>query len=213
MSKHIDLAPSIVDTVTSTAVTDVLCEYAELGIDAALSEGLLRDLPFVGTLVAIGRVGFNINDRLLIRKLVLFLGPLDKVPPQKRREMVERLESDPKYGRKVGEHLIELLDRIESHRKPQMVAAVFRAYAEGAIDAVMLHRLNYAIERLPSADVGAVREFRDQTPNERTKLSVVTLQSLMNAGLANAVSGFGSLVYEPNEVCEGFLQLNLDIGE
>ena len=31
---------------------------------------------------------------------------------------------------RVGEHLTELLDRIESARKPEMLSRVFRAYAD-----------------------------------------------------------------------------------
>jgi hypothetical protein len=37
--------------------------------------------------------------------------------------------------------MIEILDRIESHRKPRMLARVFRAYGAGEINAVMFHQL------------------------------------------------------------------------
>jgi hypothetical protein len=130
--------------------------------------------------------------------------------PSERAEMVQRLESDPAYGRKVGEHLIELLDRIESRTKPEMVALVFKAYAASSIDAGMLHRLNNAIERIPHFEIPNVRKFRDIEPGDRLNFSATSLQALVHAGLATVGSGYGALVYEPNDVCSAFLHLDLD---
>ena len=35
--------------------------------------------------------------------------------------MAQSLEADPKYRRKVGEHILELLERVDSKRKPAVV--------------------------------------------------------------------------------------------
>jgi hypothetical protein len=61
-----------------------------------------------------------------------------------RDDMVSRIEADPEYGRRVGSHVIELLDHVDSHRKPMMLATVFAAYAIGEIDVHVLNRLNAA---------------------------------------------------------------------
>ncbi len=125
----------------------------------------------------------TVHDRLFAKKILDLLTGLADLAVEERQELIARLEGDPKYGRKVGEHLVDLIDRIESHRKPAMVARVFKAYLRG--------------------------EFCEAAPQERDA-PIVTLQSFQAAGLLNAASGWGALVYEPNEVTAAFLGLGLD---
>lgn len=210
MSKHSEIEIALVKTLSSTEVPDLIKEYAEIGIDAVISDGLLKDIPLVGTIVGIAKAGINISDRIFIKKLLKFLCQLNKLSPQMRQNMVNKLESDEAYGRKVGEHVIEILDRIDSYRKPKMIALVFKAYTEGRIDAKKLHSLNHAVDRIPSNEISEVRKIHEMSVEERLNANVDILQCLQNAGLVNVFSGFGSLVYEPNYLCNLFLDLNLD---
>jgi hypothetical protein len=158
----------------------------------------------------LANVGISISDRILIRKIIKFLGSLGDISDKMRHAMIQKLEADEAYGRKVGEHLIEILDRLDAHRKPQMIASVFKAYAKGEIDATLLHRLNYAIDRLPTYEISEARKIHEMSREDRGKANAATLQALLNAGLVNVMSGFGRLVYEPNDLYERFLTLNLD---
>jgi hypothetical protein len=210
MSKSIELGSAVIESLSTESATEIAKEYAEIGLDAVLSEGLLKDIPVVNTLVALGKLGVSINDRILIKKLLAFLSKFQAVAPQKRMEMVRKLESDSAYGRKVGEHVIELLDRIESHLKPPMVALVFKAYLASSIDGGMLHRLNNSIERIPLFEIPNIRRFNDASPEQRLKFNPTSLQAFVSAGLATVGSGYGALIYEPNDACAAFLALNLD---
>jgi hypothetical protein len=127
MSERDTLGSSLVATLRSDEVVSIASDAAELGIDAALAEGLLRDVPVVSTLVSLAKVGLTVRDRLFVRKLLKFLCELKAIPSEERQRMVEKLEADPGYGRNAGEHLIEILDRLDAHRKPEMTARVFAA--------------------------------------------------------------------------------------
>ena len=210
MFNSIKLGSAVIDSIATEPAIEIAKEYAEIGIDAVLSESVLKNIPVVNTIVSLGKIGVNIHDRILIKKLLLFLGNLQSISAQKRNDMVQRLESDSSYGRKVGEHVIELLDRIESQLKPQMVAAVFKAYAASLIDCDMLHRLNNSIERIPLFEIPNLRKFSDAPPKQRLNFNPSSQQAFVNAGLAVVGSGYGALVYEPNDVCSTFIELNLD---
>jgi hypothetical protein len=108
MSKHHELETAVVETLSSGEVQDLMKEYAEIGIDAALSDGPLKDIPVIGTIIGLAKVGISISDRILIRKIIKFLGPLSDMSDKMRQEMIQKLEADAAYGRKVGEHLIEI---------------------------------------------------------------------------------------------------------
>ena len=92
-----------------------------------------------------------------------------------------------------------------------MVALVFKAYSASSIDSGMLHRLNNSIERIPLFEIPSIRRFSDATREQRLEFNATSLQALVNAGLAIVGSGYGALVYEPNDVCAAFLALNLDL--
>ena len=59
-----------------------------MGIDAVLSEGPLKDIPVVNTVVALGKLGISINDRLLIKKLLAFLSHFQTVSAEDTTQMV-----------------------------------------------------------------------------------------------------------------------------
>jgi hypothetical protein len=128
--------------------------------------------------------------------------------------MVQRLEADPTYKRRVGVHLIELLDRVDSYRKPLMIGYVFEACLSGRIDVIQLHRLNAAIERLPSHDIDVVREVVRVLEDNRLDLAQIneeSKQAMINAGLAYIESGFGGGGFKVTATCSLFVQLDLDV--
>lgn len=210
MRSSVELGSAVVESLTTEKSIDLIKEYAEIGFDNLISDGLLKDIPVFNTIMAFGRLGISIHDRLFVKKLLTFLIDFQAVSYQERVAMVKKLESDPQYGRKVGEHIIELLDRIESHMKPRMVSLVFKAYSSSMIDAVMLHRLNNAIEGIPVMEVKNIRKFSDTSQKMEDEFDPISLQAFVNAGLANVFSGFGGLIYKPNDVCSSFLELELD---
>jgi hypothetical protein len=73
MESSIKLGSAVVESMTNESAIEIAKEYAEIGIDAVLSEGVLKDIPVVNTLVAIGKLGVNIHDRILVKKLLAFL--------------------------------------------------------------------------------------------------------------------------------------------
>lgn len=206
------LSEAIVSTIVDADLPALAGEYLEAGIDALLSEGVLRDIPFIGTVVAVGKATVTIRDRLFVRKLLQFLGGLNSVPAEARREMIEKLRNDPDYARNLGEHLIELLDRLDGHRKPEMVAKVFEAYIAEEIDGRTLNRLLMAIERLPWFEIDSVRTIHEQSQQGDGVLEATdaTFQALEGAGLMMAVSAFGGMNYRVTDLCETFVRLELD---
>ncbi len=210
MDSEKKISTALVTTVKSADIGGLSKEYAEIALDSVLSEGVLHDIPVISTIVAIGRVGLSINDQIFAKKLIRFLSSLSELEPEERASMIDRLDSEDGFRHQVGDRLIELLDKIDSHAKPEMLAKAFRAYAAGLIDGDMLNRLNNAIERLPHYEIKAVRAFQAGSPIDRMNTSESTLAALSAAGLAIPTSGFDELVYKPNAVCDVFISIGLD---
>ena len=204
------LKSGVVGVIRDASLSELLAEYAEVGLDYLLEEGVAKDIPGVSTLRAVVALPAAVSDRLLLHKLQRFLEALSAVSAKDRAAMVERLEVDPDYGRTVGAHVVDLLSRVESDRKPAMVGFVFRAYAEGSIGTRDLHRLCVAIERIPVHEIPQVRTFAESEPSLTPVADEVTLNQLVSAGLAHSHSAYGGALFKPTTVCEVFIRLGLD---
>jgi hypothetical protein len=209
MSSSESLESVVSVVVQSEGLQDAVAEYVELGIDAFMKEGVGREVPVASTVLAMMRAVRTVRERNFTKKLFAFLGPLKGVTAEERAEMVSRLESDPNYGRKVGDHLVDLLDRIEAHRKPAMIARIFLAYLRKEIDATMLHRLTHAVDQLPAFEIPRMKLLR---PDPRAAGSP-TLANLVVAGLVEEVVsspiGGRQVLHRFTVVGEAFEKLNL----
>jgi hypothetical protein len=110
-------------------------------VDGLVSSEIASHIPGVKHLIAFARTLSAVRDRLLMVKLARFFKALSNVPLAERIVLSQSLEADSKYGRKVGEHILELLDPIDSERKPTMCGHVCAACARGEIDLTLLLRL------------------------------------------------------------------------
>ena len=208
MDSEKKIGAAIVATVISPRLADVAKEYAEIGIDSVLTDGLLKDIPLLNTLVAVGRLGLSLNDRVFAKKIFRFLTSLSELSTSERQSMLDRLENEDSFRGEVGGRLIEILDRVDSYSKPEMIARAFRAYAMEDIDFDMLSRLNFAVERLPHYDIKQVRPFFDSSAEERQTLNELTLNSLVNAGLAALFSGWNALIMSPRQSVRHLFNFN-----
>jgi hypothetical protein len=206
---------SVANEESADAVlSDLVQDYAQALMDVVVSENkVLEHIPVIKTLTAAVTAVKSVRDQILLQKLARFVAALAEVPADQRRAMIGKLEAEPGYKRKVGAHLVELLDRVDSHRKPLMIGEVFAAYLRGQIDATMFQRLLGAIERLSAIDIDAVRKFLSSPNPDLGEITRESIQALTNAGMAWTSTGpvGGRIGYTPNEICRMFVVLDLDV--
>jgi hypothetical protein len=202
---------------TTTALYDLAADLGQKALVVLTADRIFEEIPIFKTLLATSKIIGSIGDILLTQKIEKFLRSQMAISAQARRDMVERLEKDPAFGQRVGEHLIELLDRVDSFRKPAMLGAVFAAFATKKIELKMLRRLNSAITIMPESEINVVR----QLGMERYQLATIvregrkdiepdSLLALTYAGLMWAESGYGGMVYQVNQIGVTFVELDLD---
>jgi hypothetical protein len=198
-------------------LNDVVAAYGEAALQALHIDDLLGHIPVFKTGLAAAKLIGSLRDHLLLQKLGIFLHAISAIPAPERRAMVERLAADPDLDENVGEHLIELLDRVDGRRKPAMIGAVFTAFAFEEISVRTLRRLNSAILDLAASEIGAVRlldaynKSRSEPAQEKGQPPErESMQAIANAGLAEPVSLAGGIWYTLNETGAAYLTLELD---
>lgn len=120
--------------IKSSDLPSLSKDFTEIAIDGLMDDGVLKDVPLVGSILGIINFGNSINKYLSAKKIYKFLFELHKIPQDKRIKKIEEINNSEKYQSKVGEMIFELLDRIESDGKPEIIGKLFAAVIEEKID-------------------------------------------------------------------------------
>ncbi len=206
MAKDTKPGRALISAIKSESVVELGKEYVELGLDALLESKALESIPFVNTLVGVYKTAGHIRDQIFTDKLVHFLNPLSEMTESERIEMTDRLNDDDKFAGKAGASLIEIIDRMESEKKPELVASFLKAFAREDIDFNTLRRLLYALERVPAFDIEQLAEFCLRGGFSSRSNDDPLLVGYVNAGLAinNGATDGGYIV--PTKLCKTFVQ-------
>lgn len=122
------------DTLNEDALSCV-SEYAEMGLDAILEDGVLKEIPIVSTAVAVFKVSSSIKERDNIKKLIVFLDEMNKriVDEEKRSKYRHHFKNDEKFRNKEIERLLILIDRYIGDEKPRLLAKLYLSYLDKII--------------------------------------------------------------------------------
>ena len=205
MSTEKSRGTAVENALTSKSIVDLGKEYIEIGIDAALESGALKDIPIVNTIVGIFNAAGTAREHIFMSKLIRFLNQLSEITEEQRIEMVERLSDDDCFAGKVGQSLIEILDRMESDKKPELAAKCFAAYAKNEILFEELRRILLSLERIPSFDIAKIKHFSTASMDELMKIDESILIAFVNAGLGVNNGGFDGGIIVPTKLCKKFV--------
>lgn len=133
-------------------------DYAELAIDGIMDDGVLKDIPLVGTVIGVMKFGNSVNKHLSAKKLYKFLFQLHTIPLEKRINKIDQINSSKKYQSTVGEMIFELLEKIDSDGKPEIIGKLFKAVIEEKIDFETYLRLVHIVKRLFYYDLVWLKE-------------------------------------------------------
>jgi hypothetical protein len=151
------LEESLVRSIAKPNLTE-LADLAEVGLDQLLQEGVLRDIPVLGTLVGLYRTMGIVRDRIFATKVIRFLVGLSNTPIKDREQFLEE-HDEPAKRRELGETLVLVLDRLDDMQKPEALARLFAAYLQGRFDLVMFRRLATALDRVPLSSISDLNAF------------------------------------------------------
>ena len=152
------LESALVTSIAKEDLVELGADLAEVGLDHVLAEGLLRDIPVLGTLVALFRTGSTIRDRIFTAKVIRFLVGLAQIPIDERERFLKEHAQKADKNR-LGETLVLLLDRLDDMQKPEALSRLFAGYILGQYDLETFRRLATALDRIPLSALSPLRSF------------------------------------------------------
>lgn len=130
-------------------------EYAEIGLDAIMEDGILKEIPIVNTAIALYKIGNSIKDRHNLKKILIFINAINNgiVDEEKRNEYQQKFQSNEKFRNQEIEYLLVLIDRCVSYDKPKILANLYMRYLDNLIGWNELTMYAEVIDRLLTQDI------------------------------------------------------------
>lgn len=180
-------------------VAGIVGEYAELGLDVLVEDGLLKDIPVVSTAVAVYKIGKSIHERHHIAKLISFLNEINKgiADEEQRQKYREKFNGNEKFRNKELEYILILIDRYISFDKPQMLAKLYLAYLDGEIIWEEFTMYAEVIDRFLLLDAGKLISSDEKTIVHRNIGDEYVLR-LVALGLMTEITNTSAYEEEPN---------------
>lgn len=206
-----ELEGSLLSVIGKAGGTDLLTSAAEMSLDSALENGLIKDIPVVGTVAKLYSVAIATQGYIFTKKIRKFLLELSKISWDAREAFAKRLDTDPEQRERTSEVLITLLDKLDDIQKASYLARAFSGYIKEKYDFTTFQRLGVAIDRCFLFDLHNLRKLENAIG-----LDGYVGDMLVGAGLAtiHAIpqvhASASKTLYRISELGELFLQVVID---
>lgn len=92
-----DLLKSIAKSSNSHNLVD---KVGETALDAVLDDGVLKDIPIIGTALSLYKAGDSIRANLFAKKILAFLYEIEELSSEQRQQFIEKTSLTLKMKKK-----------------------------------------------------------------------------------------------------------------
>jgi hypothetical protein len=155
-----ELLPAFEHSLFDTSIADIGIEFSELGIDSILSDGILKDIPIVSTIIGFGKFAQNIHDRNLMKQTLAFINEFNRgsINPQKKERYIMEIRENPKKLEEELGRVLVLLNKNVDIIKSKFEARFYSAYVDEKIDWDRFCELSDITDRLFFSDISNLKK-------------------------------------------------------
>lgn len=180
-NQRYNLGESLMESVGSSSLPEIASEAADIALDSALNDGLLKDIPVFGWLAKAYSAYQSITDRIFLKKLALFLSGVSKASVSEREKFKSNLNNEPEFRKKVGENLLLLIDKHERLEKSYLLGKLMAKVVEGECSSEFFLKLAAALDRSTVEDLEDLKAHSQNIKNLPDNVQ----QDLYKSGLLN----------------------------
>lgn len=178
--EKLDLTKALKNSISSEVSANAT-NLLEIGIDALMDDGILKEIPVVSAVVGVYKIGHSIRELHYIKKLTAFVLALNNgTASEKDKEYYQNAltESDNSRAKEI-EHILLLLDRYLHLDQSEMLASLYLAYLREYITWDEFAKYSEIIGRfLPGDSVFLKKEASYTVRSSTQEDSLIRLASL-----------------------------------
>lgn len=148
---------NLLNVVKSDQIKEITKDLTEVAIDTFFNDGILKDIPIVGTFFNLYNLSQNISNSFFTKKILKFLFELNSVSNKERLNFIEQLDNENESA-KIGEKLLIIINNLEDVDKATIIGKLFKLAIEGKIEMQTFMRLSYMVDRAYLEDLKVLRD-------------------------------------------------------
>ncbi|SUB63525.1 Uncharacterised protein [Plesiomonas shigelloides] len=185
------LSQSLEDFLKKDDLSNLAVSFGEVGIDAILENGILKDIPILSSILGgINAIG-SVRDALFAKKLVSFLSELSDIPVEQRQNMIDLIDNSNDFKVKVGEKLIYIIEKAEDHYTSKIVAIFFAEFLTEKITYDQFLKVSRIINNM------FIGDFLDFASESSDPIDFDSENTFINTGLVDVY--FEPVLVEDND--------------
>lgn len=200
----------IFDLQQSSQDRDFLARNADLELDvlANIIE-TSKDVPFIGSLIKLAKVGLNIIDLRYVRKLGLFLKQSEDIPEEKKTKLLLSLSHKDK--KRISEYLSHLLYTADEDVKAELMGRIYCYRVNDLIDNEQMLRLCSVVNKSFFFDLSHLMDYKELNDSDgyiTNNLNALgLLKNCGNFSVDEGVLNLAKTKYQLNEI--GTMLMNI----
>ena len=124
------LEGKLVESLEVKELGSLTADYAELGLDSILDDGIVKDIPILRTAVSLVKIGLNVRDRIYIKKIYGFLAQVGQTTQEQRDKFIK---DNCQNVRQFEEAVMLILEQADNMNKSVLIGKIFKACILGTI--------------------------------------------------------------------------------
>ena len=175
-------------------IGDFNIDMSDIILDSIIDSETIKEIPIIKTIHAIGKIGLNIRNQFLIRKMYRLLFEIDSTSEEERIRFIEQLDSDNTKNN-ILDNFIILIDRIDNEDKMSIIGKLLKSMILETLDIDIGFRLFSIIDKAYIDDLKLLNFRFNKYPDVDLwmyKYNNMVKVSLSNLGLLNPVYGDNS---------------------
>ena len=185
--EKIDIPTSFARTLNKSDLTALSSDILELKLDSFLSNGVLKEIPVIRTMIALVKTGVSIQNVLFNKKLIVFLSQIHNTRAADRKKMIDKIDSSKKFRIRVGEKLLYLIDKSDDWTNSELIGRLFKLFIDKKINYEQFVVCAEIISRVSNQELGILKKSKDD------EFSAYKLSTL-------ATSGFFTVEFEQGDI-------------
>jgi hypothetical protein len=152
-----EIDKSFIATISESGGTDILSELGEITLDSIIDNDVINQIPVIGTLKSIYKITNSISDHLFVQKILKFLRELETLTDSEKAEMKSKIDSAK--DNKIGETVLEIINKIDDSEKPKIIAIIFKSYINEEIDFQIFKKFSQIVNKSYLPDLMKLTDF------------------------------------------------------
>ncbi|KOR90358.1 hypothetical protein [Paenibacillus solani] len=189
--QSIPINDAVSNELINTAL-DLTVDYSEIAFDSLLSDDLIREIPIVKSIVALGRFGISIKQLHFTKKVLCFLKEFhSRSSTNNIVKFKNKLNTDQKFKDKVTERIILIIDRLRTEQRAILLTKLLMGYIHEEYNWETFCYFSECLDSMQLIDIAVLDNLLTKESVEIENIAVSTFDKYMLLASIERLKSYG----------------------